>query len=56
MGSKEKVLSLQCRLPRGFGSEDCARPWFYLVLFFFFEVASFPIGLSPRTMQDLGSV
>ena len=56
MGSKEKVLSLQCRLPRGFKSEDHARPWFCLVLIFFLEVASFPIGMSPRTMQDLGSV
>ena len=55
MGSKKKVLSLQCRLPRGFESEDRARPWFYLVLIFL-EVAGFPIGLSPKTMQDLSSV
>ena len=56
MGSKEKVLSLQSRLPRGFEFEDRARPWFCLVLIFFLGVASFPIGLSSRTMQDLGFV
>ena len=44
-----------------FESEDHAKPWFYLVLsffffFFFLEAASFPIGLSPRTKQDLSSV
>ena len=55
MGSKEKMLSLQCKLPRGFESKDRVRSWFCLVLIFL-EVASFPIGLSPRTMQNLGSV
>ena len=38
-------------------SEDHTRPWFCpkLVIIFFF-VLGFPIGLSPRTIQGLGSV
>ena len=44
------------QFPHRFESEDHARPWFCLVFRFSLEVASFPIGLSPRTMQDLGSI
>ena len=40
-----------------FKSEDYAGPWFCpKLVFFFLKVVGFPIGLSPRTMQDLGSV
>ena len=37
-------------------SEDHARLWFCLTLRYLSRVISFPIDLSPRTMQDLGSV
>ena len=43
------------QFPHKFESEDHARLWFCLVLNFFLRVVSFPIGLSPKTMQDLGS-
>ena len=39
-----------------FESEDYVRPWFNLTLKYLSRVISFPIGLSPRTVQDLGSV
>ena len=43
--------------PHRLESEDHARPWFCptLVIFIFF-ILGFPIGLSLRTMQGLGSV
>ena len=54
--SSTQILLGSSQFPHRFESEDHARPWFCLALSFFLEVASFPIGLSPRTMQDLGSV
>ena len=46
--------------PHWFGSEDHTRPWFcpklVIIINFFFFVLGFPIGLSPRTIQGLGSV
>ena len=42
------------QFPHRLESEDHAKPWFCLVLSFFLEVISFLIGLSPRTIQDLG--
>ena len=37
-----------------FESEDYVRPWFNLTLKYLSRVISFPIGLSPRTVQNLG--
>ena len=42
--------------PHRLESEDHARPWFCPRLVRFFYVLGFPIGLSPWTMQGLGSV
>ena len=42
--------------PHRFESEDHAILWFCPILRIFFQVVGFPIGLSPRTIQYLGSV
>ena len=42
--------------PHKLESEDHAMPWFCPKPSFCIQVVGFPIGLSPRTMQCLGSV
>ena len=42
--------------PHRFESEDHTIPWFCPKLSFLIQVVGFPIGLSPRTIQCLGSV
>ena len=50
-----KLDFLSSWFPHRFKSKDHAIPWFCLALRYV-EVTSFPTGLSPMTMQYLGSV
>ena len=52
LGLKPFLMQL---VSRRFESKDHARPWFCQHLYFL-GVSSSPIGLSPRTMQDLNSI
>ena len=56
LGSVQNLAFLSSWFPHRFESEDHAIPWFCPKLRFLLKVVGFPIGLSPRTMQYLGSV
>ena len=57
LGSVQNLYFFLCTwFPHRLESVDHARPWFCPKLMMIFYVLGFPIGLSPRTMQGLGSV
>ena len=56
LGSVQNLILISSWFPYRFESEDHAIPWFYPKLSFLIQVVGFPIGLSLKTIQYLGSV
>ena len=54
--SNTQIVVISFQFPHRFESEDYAKPWFCLTPRQLSQVISSSIGLSPRTIQDFGSV